>query len=312
MELRHLRYFVAVAEELNFTRAAKRLGINQPPLSLQIQQLEKELGARLFRRQTRGVELTAAGKLLLEEARVILKEVETARVGVQRRARGETGELIVGSVGGAYVHPLLPTIIREYRLKYPNVLLAPEANNAPLLVARLCAGQIDAAFIWRPTSERDDIIIESLADEDTVIVSPVGHALSNSASVSLGALANETFVLFSRALHPWGYDSIIAACQRAGFSPKLGQEAPDVVSVLPLIAAGFGVSVLPQSASRILFDGIIYLSIKGDAPRTGISLAYRRHERSPAVQNFVAVARREARNWLTRNSGTQRRERLLE
>ena len=303
MELRHLRYFVAVAEELNFTRAAKKLGINQPPLSLQIQQLEKELGAPLFRRQTRGVELTAAGKLLLEEARVILKEVETAKVGVQRRARGETGALIVGSVGGAYVHPLLPTIIREYRQKYPNVLLAPEANNAPLLVARLCAGQIDAAFIWRPTSEHDDIVIESLADEDTVIVLPVGHALSNSASVlPLGALANETFVLFSRALHPWGYDSIIAACQRAGFSPKLGQEAPDVVSVLPLVAAGLGVSVLPQSASRILFDGIIYLSIESDAPRTGISLAYRRHERSPAVQNFVAVARRAGRNWLTRNA----------
>ena len=204
MELRHLRYFVAVAEELNFTRAAKRLGINQPPLSLQIQQLEKELGARLFRRQTRGVELTAAGKLLLEEARVILKEVETARVGVQRRARGETGELIVGSVGGAYVHPLLPTIIREFRLKYPNVLLAPEANNAPLSVARLCAGQIDAAFIWRPTSEHDDIVIESLADEDTVIVLPVGHALSNSASVPLRALANEIFVLFSRPLSTLG------------------------------------------------------------------------------------------------------------
>src|SRR5579859_911472 len=112
MELRHLRYFVAVAEELNFTRAAKTLGIRQPPLSLQIQQLEKELGAPLFRRQTRGVELTDAGKLFLEEARVILKHVEMAKIDVRRRARGETGRLIVGSAGATYFHPLVPTIIR--------------------------------------------------------------------------------------------------------------------------------------------------------------------------------------------------------
>ena len=112
MELRHLRYFVAVAEELNFTRAAKRLGINQPPLSLQIQHLEKELGAKLFRRETRGVTLTDAGKLMLEEAHVILTQVEATKTGVRRRARGETGQLIIGSVGGAYVHPLIPTIIR--------------------------------------------------------------------------------------------------------------------------------------------------------------------------------------------------------
>ncbi len=142
MELRHLRYFVAVAEELNFTRAAKRLGINQPRLSLQIRQLEKEMGTALFYRRTRGVELTTAGKLLLEEAYVILKQVEQVKVGVRRRARGETGRINIGSAGGTYFHPLIPAIILEYRTHYPDVVMFPQASVTSLLVARLLAGQI--------------------------------------------------------------------------------------------------------------------------------------------------------------------------
>ena len=291
MELRHLRYFVAVAEELNFTRAAERLGINQPPLSLQIRQLEKEMGTQLFRRRTRGVELTDAGKLLLEEARVILKQVETATTGVRRRGRGETGQLVVGSAGATYFQPLIPAIIREYGMQYPDIVLAPQASNTALLIARLCAGQIDAAFIWRPSAVREDISNEPLVDEDTVVVLPTGHALSNLGSVPLAALAKETFVLFSRALNPCGYDSIIAACERAGFSPVIGQEAPQVVSVMPLVAAGLGVSIVPRSTSRILVEGISYLSIEGEAPRMEITLAHRRGDRSPVVQNFVAIAR---------------------
>ena len=294
MELRHLRYFVAVAEELNFTRAAEKLGINQPPLSLQIRQLEKELGTQLLRRRTRGVELTDAGKLMLEEARIILRQVETAKTGVQRRARGESGQLIVGSAAGTYFHPLIPAIIREYGLKYPGVILAPQASHTALLVARLHAGQIDVAFIWRPVGNSDGLTIEPLEDEDLVLVLPAGHRLSNSASVPLAALAKEAFVLFPRALAPDAYDSIIAACRRAGFAPALGQEAPEIVSAIPFVAAGLGVAIVPRSTSRILADAVSYLSIEGDAPRVGICVARRRGERSPAVRNFVAVARRLA------------------
>jgi len=295
MELRHLRYFVAVAEELNFTRAAERLGINQPGLSLQIRQLETEMGAALFHRRTRGVELTDAGKLMLEEARVILKEVETARTGVQRRARGETGRIIVGSASGTYFHPLIPMIIREYEMQYPDVILAPQASHTALLIARLRAGLIDIAFIWRPISHIDDLTIESLVGEDMVIVLPAGHALGGSASVPLAALAKETFILFPRSLHPDAYDSIIAACHRAGFSPALAQEAPDIVYGIPLVAAGLGVSIVPQSTSRSLTDGVCYCPIEWDAPRVEICLAHRRDDRSPAVQNFVAIARRTMR-----------------
>jgi DNA-binding transcriptional LysR family regulator len=291
MELRHLRYFVAVAEELNFTRAAKRLGINQPPLSLQIRQLEKELGTQLFRRRTRGVELTDAGKLMLEEARVILKQVETAKTGVRRRARGETGRLIVGSAGATYFHPLIPAIIREYGMRYPEIILAPQASSTALLVARLCAGQVDIAFIRPPIGDDDDLSIEPLVEEDTVIVVPTGHALSHSASAPLSALAKETFVLFPRALNTGVYDEILGACRRAGFSPVLVQQAPQIVAVIPLVAAGLGVSIVPHSFRRVLPDGVSYLAIDGDAPRAEISLAYRRSDRFAAVQNFVAVAR---------------------
>jgi DNA-binding transcriptional LysR family regulator len=302
IELRHLRYFVAVAEELNFTRAAQWLGIKQPPLSSQIRQLEEELGTQLFRRHARGIELTDAGKLMLEGARVILRQVESARTGILRRIRGETGQVIVGSAGATYFHPLIPDIFREYRLKYPGVVLAPQASSTKLLLARVRAGQVDVAFIRPPTGEKDGLAIEPLVDEETVVVLPAGHPLSNSLSVPLAALAKETFVLCSRAQNPGCHDSIVAACQRAGFTPTIGQEAPQIVSVIPLVAAGLGVSMVPRSTSRILVDGVKYLPTEADAARSLIGLAYRRNDRSRAVQNFVATARQVMRTALRRKS----------
>jgi DNA-binding transcriptional LysR family regulator len=296
MELRHLRYFVAVAEELNFTRAAQRLGISQPPLSLQIRQLEKELGTPLFYRRGRSVELTDAGKLLLEEARVILRQVETAENGVRRRARGETGRLVVGSAGATYFHPLIPEIIREYGARYPDIILAPHASNTSLLVARLRTGQVDLALIRPPIGEAEGVAIVPLVDEETVVILPNGHRLSKFTSVPLAALAKEVFVLYPRTLNPGNYDSVIAACRSAGFNPTLGQEAPQIVSVIPLVAAGFGVSIVPRSTARILADEVCYRPIEGDAPRAEIGLAYCRNGSSRAAQNFVAVARRVIRN----------------
>ena len=293
MELRHLRYFVAVAEELNFTRAAKRLRISQPPLSLQIRQLEKEMGTPLFRRRARGIELTSAGKLLLEEAHIILKQVERTKTDVRRSGRGETGRINLGSVGGTYFHPLIPAIIREFRTHYPDVVLFPQASSTALLVARLCCGQIDIAFVRPPLRDDEGVVIEPLVDEPAVIALPTGHPLSRSISAPLRAFANETFILYPRELNPGNYNSFIAACHKAGFSPKLGQEAPQIVSTIPLVAAGLGVSIVPVSTSRILADSVVYLPIEGDAPRALIALAHRRDDFSPVVQNFIAVARRQ-------------------
>jgi DNA-binding transcriptional LysR family regulator len=294
MELRHLRYFVAVAEEKSFTQAAKRLGIKQPPLSLQIRKLEKEMGTQLLYRGTRSVELTNTGRLLLEEARAILHHVEQTKTDVRRRARGETGRVNVGFGVGTQFHPLVPAIIREYGAHYPEVVMCPQASSSVLLNARLSAGTIDVAFIYLPTSNGHGLATHIIAEEPLVAVLPIQHDLSRSASLRLSALADEKLVMFSRELNPASYDAIVAAIERAGFTPKLGQAASLNVAVVPMVAAGLGWSIVPQSFSRILPDDVAYLRIDDDVPIATIAVAHRRNDRSAAVQNFVACARREA------------------
>src|SRR5580704_6875340 len=294
MELRHLRYFVAVAEEKSFTQAAKRLGIKQPPLSLQIRKLEKEMGTQLLYRGTRSVELTSTGRLFLEEARAILHHVEQAKTDVRRRARGETGRVNVGFGVGTQFHPLVPAIIREYGAHYPEVLMCPQANGSVLLNARLRAGTIDVAFIYLPTDHSDGLVTEIIAEEPFVAVLPIEHSLSRSASLHLSALADEKLLIFSRELNPASYDAIVAAIERTGFTPKLGQTASLNIATLPMVAAGLGWSVVPQSFDRILSDDVAYLRIDDDMPSATIAVAHRRNERSAAVQNFVACARRQA------------------
>jgi DNA-binding transcriptional LysR family regulator len=295
MELRHLRYFVAVAEELHFGRAAERLGIKQPPLSLQIRQLERQLGTFLFHRLTRGVELTETGALLLDESRGILDQVERVKAGVQSRARGETGCIHLGFACATCFEPLVPGIIRAYRERYPSVLVSPEQSNTPLLAAGLRRGEIDVAFVRPPLSDGDGLAVEPLVEEPMLIVLPQWHPRAGDRSVPLAALAPETLILFPRTIGPGLHDAIIASCQRAGFTPKVGQEAPQISTTVHMVAAGFGVSIVPQSIARIRLEGVVYVRIEGEAPRAPISLAYRRDDRSPIVRNFVASARRHSR-----------------
>ena len=296
MELRHLRYFIAVAEELHFTRAAERLGIKQPPLSLQIRQLEQEIGTPLFRRRTRGVELTDSGILLLEKARDILRDVEKTKLGVQMRARGETGRLRLGFAGATYVHRLIPGILRAFRERYPGVVLSPEQSNTARLLAALQSGEIDIAFVRPPIVGGEGLTLDPLVDEPMMIVLPQWHPRARDHSMPLAALAPDTFILFPRAIGPGLHDAIIASCQRAGFSPKLGLEASQTVSIIHMVAAGFGVSIVPRSLDQIRAEGAVYLGIEGEAPRAPISLAYRQDDRSTVVRNFVGLARRAARS----------------
>src|SRR5258705_3550625 len=172
MDLRHLRYFVAVAEERHFTRAAERLGIKQPPLSLQIKQLEQELGTLLFRRLTRGVELTEPGTLLLDEARQILEHVERTKANVQSRARGETGRIRVGFAGATYFQPRVPGLIQAYRECYPDVLLSPVQSNTPHLVEALRNGSLDVAFVRPPLGDGEGLTVHPLVQEPMRIVLP--------------------------------------------------------------------------------------------------------------------------------------------
>ena len=294
MELRHLRYFVAAAEELHFRRAAERLGIAQPALSQQIQQLEQEIEALLFHRLTRGVELTDAGRAFVEDARIILDHVEQAKAKAQRVARGDQGMIRIGFTGSASFNPLVPGVIQDYRARFPGIAVSLIESGSSQLVDSLRAGRVDAAFIRSPSREVDGLFVVSIIEEEMLIALPSRHDLAASASLSLEALSGEPFILFPRANSPEVFDNIVLACRRAGFSPKIIQQAPEVASALNLIAAGEGVSIIPASMQHMQPQGVAYRAILGDAPRVPLSLAHRSNEPSAAVRNLTALARRAA------------------
>lgn len=300
MELRHLRYFIAVAEEGHITRASERLGIQQPPLSQQIRALEKELDVQLFRRKPRGVELTDAGVAFLERARAILDQVERAFATTRRTARGEQGRVVVGFTSSAPFHPFVPRVIRAFREMSPLVSLVLEESGSSELVQGLLNEDIDAAFIRSPVADVVGLVVRPLLEEEMLVALPAGHALTstdpaNAAPLVLSALANETFILYKRPGGPGLYDTIITACRGAGFSPRVGQEAPRIISTLNLVAAGLGVSIVPASLRRLQMDGVIYRRLAGSAElKAPLILACRHGENSAAVQRFVDLVQRPA------------------
>lgn len=276
MELRHLRYFTAIADEAHFTRAAKRLGIGQPPLSQQIQQLERELGTPLFRRLPRGVQLTDAGRAFADDARRILREVDAAVARVHRVARGELGRIRVGMINSAPFHPLIPQVIREFRRRYPNVAFSLEERTTPGLVTALRNELVDVAFVRPIHGSSEDLSIEPVLDEDMVVALPAGHALAARARVPLLALSIEPFVLFSRVVGAGLHDEIVGACRAAGFSPRVVQEASQVTSIVNLVASGLGVSIVPASMQHMHTEGVTFRPIAAPVPKARLSLIWRR------------------------------------
>jgi DNA-binding transcriptional LysR family regulator len=301
MELRHLRYFVAVAEEKHVTRAAKRLGIQQPPLSLQIRALEEELQVQLFRRKPRGVELTDAGQSFLVSARGVLDQVERAFATTRRTARGEQGRLVVGFTSSAPFHPFVPRIFRAFRDASPLVSLELEESGSSELVQGLHGEEIDAAFIRSPVADLIGLTVRTLVEEPMLVALPAGHRLARAPQSGRGsmlrlmALAEETFILYKRPGAPGLYDSIITACRTAGFSPRVGQEAPRIVSTLNLVAAGLGVSIVPSSLRRLQMDGVVYRKLSGTPQiKAPLILAYRHGEHSAALQRFIDLVQHGA------------------
>lgn len=301
MELRHLRYFIAVAEEGHVTRAAARLGIQQPPLSMQIRALETELGVQLLRRKPRGVELTDAGATFLERARALLEDVERACASTKRTARGEQGRVVVGFTSSAPFHPFIPRVLREFREMSPLVSLALEESGSSELVQALHDETVDAAFIRSPVEDFVDLSVEPLLEEEMLVALPAGHALAGrraaqQAPIALAALASENFLLYKRPGAPGLYDTIVGACRKAGFTPKIRQEAPRIVSTLNLVAVGLGISIVPDSLRRLQMDGVTYRRIVGSAKlRAPLILACRQGGNSAAVQRFIDLARASAR-----------------
>jgi len=298
MELRHLRYFVAVAEEAHVTRAAQRLGIQQPPLSQQIRALEAELETPLFHRKPRGVELTQAGAAFLVEARAILARVEEARDAARRAARGEAGRIGVGFTSSASFHPLVPRTIRAFREAHPLVSLNLEEGGTPELVEALRRERLDAAFVRSPIGAGEGLVVDPVLAEPMAAALPAGHRLTSGSAATrldLAELAAETFILYRRPLGPGLYDTIIAACRRAGFSPQIGQEAPRMLATLSLVAAGLGVTLVPDSMRRLRVHGVSYRALDPEGgPVAPLNLVHRLGETSTAIRRFIALVRRHS------------------
>ncbi|MGF6781601.1 LysR family transcriptional regulator [Paraburkholderia sp. GAS334] len=291
MEFRQLRYFLAVAEHLHFTDAATHLGIAQPPLSQQILKLEREIGTQLFIRHPRRIELTEAGQLFRERARRIVEDVQQAFVDVQNAGRGETGRLSLGFAGSTVFHPTVAMTMQLYRHAYERVSISCEESNSSLLLDKVAERQLDAALVRMPLNCRD-LIVEPLVDEDMLAVLPANHRLNRRQRIDLADLADDSFILFPRPIGPDLYDSIIGACREAGFAPSISM-APQISSAANLVAAGFGVAMVPASIRQIQVEGVSYHELKGKPLSTGIALIHRQRERSPTVLNFVRILRQQ-------------------
>jgi DNA-binding transcriptional LysR family regulator len=297
MDLRLLRYFLVVAEELHITRAAARLGIQQAPLSQQIKAFERTLGAQLFHRKPRGVELTEAGVALQTEAASILASVDRAVDTTRRVSRGEQGQIRIGLTTSACFHPFPPQAIRAFRRANPQVQIEFEQNSTPGLIERLQSGRVDAAFIRTAIGQPDGVKISPLIEEPMVVALPAGHVMAsrrNPRGLTLKSLAHETFIGYPRAAGAGLYDSVIAACIASGFSPDIAYEAPQIVSTLNLVAAGIGISIVPSSMQRLHLDEVVYRPMFGThTPKGQLNLAIRVDALASSAGAFLALVRQQ-------------------
>lgn len=289
MELRHMRYVIAVAEELHFGRAAERLMIAQPPLSQQIKKLEREIGVELFRRTKRRVGLTEPGRVFVEEARRTLAQADLTLRAAQRAARGEIGRLVIGYAGSA-AHYVLPRVLSRFRPRYANVEVQLREMTTAEQLPALLARQIDVGFV-RPPASDPGLEVSVLMEEPFLAALPRNHRLARLKRVPLTRLETERFVLFPRHLGPRLYDPIVAACQRAGFSPMVAQEAMHIPTIVSLVAAGVGIALLPESARHLRWHGVVYRNLADPVAHTAIAIACRTGEASAVTDGFVATAR---------------------
>lgn len=290
MELRHLRYFVAVAEELNFGRASVRLRIAQPPLSRQIRDLEREIGARLFERVSRGVELTPAGRAFLPEARLTLAQAERAQRTAQRAANGETGRLRVGFVEAATHSGILPDVLSFFRAHLPSVGLSLFELDALRQADAFQEGRIDVGILHAPPLDAARWLrVEPIYTERVILALPKAHALAARPRLQLASLANESFVAFPRVVAPEMYDEILASCRRAGFSPRIVQEAAGWHTLASLVSAGVGIGVVPRSIAEFAQHGVVYRPVRMLDVQMSLSAVWKRAERSPVRERFVAA-----------------------
>jgi DNA-binding transcriptional LysR family regulator len=288
MELRHLRYFVAVADELHFGRAAERLHISQPPLSQQIRALEAELGLDLFSRSGRTIKLTPAGKEFLVYARQVLAQVEQGVRSAQAVQRGETGRLTVGFITSmAYTY--LPWVLRVFRSRFPKVELVLTEQETWSQLQAIAEERLHVGIVRGPVDTPGLASVTALS-EPFVVALPENHVLAAARTVQLRKLVQEEFILFPREIGGHFYTQLMRLFQEAGFVPKVAQEAVQMHVVAGLVSAGIGVALVPASVELLPMRGVVYRPLSGSRGNAETAIVHRQGDNSPIVTAFRDVA----------------------
>jgi DNA-binding transcriptional LysR family regulator len=289
MELHALRSFIAVAETLHFSRAAERLHIAQPPLSQQIQRLERELGVQLFERTKRSVHLTAAGEVFLQEAYRTLAQVEQSIHAAQQADRGEVGRLAIGFVGSS-AYGVLPAMIQAFRERFPQIELILREWTTVEQVQALHREEIQVGFV-RPPILDATLHYLTVQQERFLVALPMKHPLATTSPVSLSALADDLFIFVPSKLAPGLCHQMMDMCLQAGFQPRIAQEAIQFHVIISLVAAGLGIALVPACIRTFQRPDVVYLPLQGITTQAEIQVVWQRADRSTVVHNFLDVVK---------------------
>jgi DNA-binding transcriptional LysR family regulator len=292
MELRHLRCFVAVAEEMHFGRAAERLYVAQSAVSQQVRRLERELGVELLVRNKRRVSLTEAGRVFLGEARRTLEQAEKGAEAAKRASRGQIGRLVVGFIGPA-TYNIVPEVLGVYRKRFVDVELVLHEWTSAQQTERLREGYLQVGFVRSPV-DLEALAVEHTFREPVVVVLPEGHPLAALDAVPVEMLADEPFIFVPRQKEPHSFDRYITLCQQAGFTPRVVQESYHVHILAALVAAGVGVGMAPASVGKLRWDGVVYKRLRSPAAEVETAVVRRQDEDAPVVGAFLEVVREVA------------------
>lgn len=290
IEIRHLRYFLAVAETLHFSKAATQLGMAQPPLSQQIRSLERILGYPLFERTTRGVRLTKVGQYFRECARNIVTKIQDDVEMARRLGSGQEGVLTVG-FSGSVMLTTLPRAIERYRRLYPRVELRLRELYTAEQIPSLLDGTLDLGFL-RDGEPRDGLVIEPILREQFIAVLPARHKLAGRVTIHPRDLRDEPFVLFARRMGPLAFDRTLACCEAEGFRPNVVQEAPQWPTLVRLVAAGSGISLAPACVAGFAMPGVVYRKLRSPF-WSSVDIGLKPKLDNPAVEAFLSIVRKQ-------------------